>query len=71
VRPVSTSSRGRTVRAYRGPRGDVEAGAAAVAAASPAWYAANRATIGADPSLIRPGQVLTAPAGLAAQGGSR
>jgi nucleoid-associated protein YgaU len=47
------------------------AGAADVAAAWPAWYAANRATIGADPSLIRPGQVLTAPAGRAALGGSR
>jgi resuscitation-promoting factor RpfA len=38
------------------------AGAADVAAAWPAWYAANRATIGADPNLIRPGQVLVAPA---------
>ncbi len=34
-----------------------------VAAAWPAWYAANRATIGLDPGLIRPGQVLTAPTG--------
>lgn len=47
------------------------AGAADVAAAWPAWYAANRATIGADPSLIRPGQVLTAPAGRAVLGGPR
>jgi resuscitation-promoting factor RpfA len=29
----------------------------------PRWYAANRAVIGADPSLIRPGEVLHAPAG--------
>ncbi|WP_372594892.1 LysM peptidoglycan-binding domain-containing protein, partial [Actinotalea sp.] len=28
----------------------------------PRWYEANRATIGADPDLIRPGQVLHAPA---------
>jgi nucleoid-associated protein YgaU len=26
------------------------------------WYAANRERIGADPALIRPGQVLHAPA---------
>lgn len=44
------------------------AGAADVAAAWPAWYAANRVTIGADPNLIRPGQVLVAPVG---PGGSR
>jgi nucleoid-associated protein YgaU len=44
------------------------AGPADVAAAWPAWYAANRATIGTDPGLIRPGQVLTAPDG---PGGSR
>jgi nucleoid-associated protein YgaU len=37
---------------------------AQVAAAWPVWYAANRATIGADPGLIRPGQVLVAPDGL-------
>jgi hypothetical protein len=29
----------------------------------PRWYAANRATIGADPDLIRPGQRLVPPAG--------
>jgi nucleoid-associated protein YgaU len=28
----------------------------------PRWYAANRAVIGSDPDLIRPGQVLHAPA---------
>ncbi len=33
-----------------------------VAAAWPGWYAANTATIGRDPGLIRPGQVLTVPA---------
>lgn len=35
---------------------------AAIAAAWPAWYDANAATIGADPGLIRPGQVLRVPA---------
>ncbi|MCU1432204.1 MAG: LysM protein [Actinotalea sp.] len=35
---------------------------AAVAAAWPAWYAVNRATLGEGPDLIRPGQVLTVPA---------
>jgi nucleoid-associated protein YgaU len=32
-----------------------------VAAAWPRWYAANRDVIGADPDLIRPGQLLTPP----------
>lgn len=36
---------------------------AAIAAAWPRWYAQNRAVIGADPDVIHPGQVLTAPAG--------
>lgn len=36
----------------------------AVAAAWPTWYAANAATIGPDPDLIRPGQVLVVPADL-------
>jgi nucleoid-associated protein YgaU len=31
---------------------------ALVAANWPRWYAANRAVIGADPDLIRPGQLL-------------
>jgi nucleoid-associated protein YgaU len=31
------------------------------AEAWPRWYAANRATVGPDPSLIHPGQQLTAP----------
>lgn len=35
--------------------------AADVADAWPAWYDANRATIGADPSLLLPGQVLHPP----------
>jgi len=35
---------------------------AAIAAAWPAWYDANAATIGADPGLILPGQVLRVPA---------
>lgn len=34
---------------------------AAVAAAWPRWYAANRAVIGADPDHLRPGQRLVAP----------
>jgi nucleoid-associated protein YgaU len=37
-------------------------GAAQVVAEWPRWYAANRAAIGPDPDLIRPGQVLHAPA---------
>jgi hypothetical protein len=36
--------------------------AAAVAAAWPRWWRANRDVIGPDPSLIRPGQQLRAPA---------
>ncbi|KQR16650.1 LysM peptidoglycan-binding domain-containing protein [Cellulomonas sp. Leaf334] len=36
-----------------------------VAAAWPHWYQANSAVIGADPDLIRPGQVLTVPATVA------
>ena len=35
---------------------------AEVAQAWPRWYAANRATIGDDPHLLLPGQVLRAPA---------
>ncbi|MDQ0373288.1 LysM peptidoglycan-binding domain-containing protein [Cellulomonas humilata] len=34
---------------------------AQVAAAWPRWYAVNAAAIGADPDLIRPGQVLAVP----------
>ncbi len=41
-----------------------DAGAAQVAAAWPDWYAANAATIGPDPGLILPGQVLVVPAGV-------
>lgn len=36
---------------------------AAVAAAWPRWYAANRSVVGDDPDLIHPGQVLAVPAG--------
>lgn len=36
--------------------------AAQTAAAWPRWYAANREVIGAEPDLIFPGQLLTAPA---------
>ena len=32
-----------------------------IAAEWPRWYAANAATIGSDPNVIHPGQVLTAP----------
>lgn len=35
---------------------------AEIAASWPRWYDANAAVIGADPDLIQPGQVLTAPA---------
>lgn len=35
---------------------------ARIAEAWPRWYAANRAVIGPDPALIRPGAVLNAPA---------
>ena len=35
--------------------------AADIAAGWPRWHAANRSTIGADPDLIRPGQVLRPP----------
>jgi len=34
---------------------------AEIAAQWPRWYAANRNVIGADPDLIRPGQILHAP----------
>ncbi|HSR22457.1 MAG TPA: LysM domain-containing protein [Candidatus Eisenbacteria bacterium] len=42
---------------HLGPR----ASAAEVAAAWPRWYAANRALVGPDPALIRPGQRLRPP----------
>ncbi|HET6986358.1 MAG TPA: LysM peptidoglycan-binding domain-containing protein [Kribbella sp.] len=38
------------------------AGAEAIAARWPEWYAANRQVIGSDPDLILPGQVLRIPA---------
>jgi len=38
-----------------------QASAAEVASEWPRWYAANRQLIGADPDLIRPGQLLVAP----------
>jgi nucleoid-associated protein YgaU len=37
------------------------ASAAEIARAWPRWYSANRAVIGADPGMIRPGQILFAP----------
>jgi nucleoid-associated protein YgaU len=45
------------VRRHLGP----DASEAEVALAWPHWYAANRATIGDDPDLLLPGQVLQAP----------
>lgn len=36
--------------------------AADVAATWPSWYQANASTIGPDPCLVLPGQVLRAPA---------
>ena len=38
-----------------------EAAAADIAASWPRWHAANRSTIGPDPDLIRPGQLLRPP----------
>lgn len=38
-----------------------DATAADIAREWPRWYAANRAVIGADPNLLRPGEVLHAP----------
>lgn len=38
---------------------------AQIAEAWPGWYQANATTIGADPNLITPGQVLTVPSSLA------
>lgn len=46
------------VEAHLGPG----AGDAEVAAAWPAWWQANRSTIGDDPDLLLPGQLLTVPA---------
>jgi nucleoid-associated protein YgaU len=44
-----------------------DAGPKRVAREWPRWFAANRAVVGADPDLIRPGQVLHAPAPRRAQ----
>lgn len=38
-----------------------DAGPQRIAREWPRWYGANRAVVGADPALIRPGQVLHAP----------
>ena len=38
---------------------------AQIAAVWPRWYEANSPVIGADPDVIRPGQVLTVPAAAA------
>lgn len=45
-----------------------DASDAAIAAEWPRWYAANAATIGPDPDVLRPGQVLVVPT---ADGGTR
>jgi hypothetical protein len=45
---------------------DAPASDARIAQSWPRWYAANRATIGADPGLIRPGQLLRPPHPVAA-----
>ncbi len=71
---VSASARGRTptrASVFVRPGDSLWAIAAAhlpdsasnadIARCWPQWYAANRAVIGPDPSLIRPGQVLTEP----------
>jgi LysM repeat protein len=42
-----------------------------ISRAWPAWYAANRAVIGADPSVIRPGELLLAPSGSTSHAGTR
>lgn len=59
VRPADTLWR---IAAEHLPPG---ASDAAVAAAWPRWYAANRAVIGANPDLLHPGERLRAPAGTA------
>jgi nucleoid-associated protein YgaU len=48
-----------SIAADRLPRG---ATAAQIDAEWRRWYAANRATVGVDPNLIYPGQVLEPPA---------
>lgn len=47
----------RLVSRHLGP----SASAAEIAAEWPRWYAANRSTVGPDPDLIRPGQLLRVP----------
>jgi nucleoid-associated protein YgaU len=56
VRPTRPPDAGRVVVA-----GDTLWGIAG--ADWPRWYAANRALVGPDPDLIRPGQRLAPPAG--------
>ena len=66
ARPTRGSSQGRGVVVRPGDslwaiaatRLGPQATPALVAATWPRWYAANRAVIGADPDLIRPGQLL-------------
>jgi nucleoid-associated protein YgaU len=45
--------------------------AAAIAAAWPRWWAANRELIGDDPDLIRPGTTLAAPSVVSGPDGGR
>jgi nucleoid-associated protein YgaU len=44
---------------------------AEVAAAWPRWYASNERVIGADPSLIQPGELLQEPPDNTPQGDAR
>jgi nucleoid-associated protein YgaU len=42
-----------------------------ISRAWPAWYQANRAVIGADPGVIRPGELLSAPSGSTSHASTR
>lgn len=57
---------GDTLWALAADRLGADATDAQVAAAWPRWYEENQEVIGADPHLLRPGQVLRVPAGLTA-----
>lgn len=52
---------GDTLWALAADRLPARATSAQIAAASAAWYAANRQVIGPDPDLILPGQILSPP----------
>ncbi|MGB7448461.1 MAG: LysM peptidoglycan-binding domain-containing protein, partial [Ornithinimicrobium sp.] len=55
-------TRGDTLWAIAASHLAPEATVAEIAASWPQWYAENRRTIGPDPDLLRPGQVLHPPA---------